>query len=199
MAEQATPLDRLVDLALYAPVGLALELRKQLPGWAKTGRAEVDNRVNLYRMIGKFAVHQGRAELVKRLEKLAEERAAAQAGVIDAASERVATEPPATTLSSDDAQTRRSKPATKQQQQPSTPRKSAPSNKVDASDAALSAPAPGNQIVLPIADYDSLAASQVVTRLAALSPAELTAVYDYETAHRGRRTVLGKVAQLQAG
>ncbi len=49
---------------------------------------------------------------------------------------------------------------------------------------------------LPIDEYESLAASQVVARLTALSPAELRTVRDFEGAHRGRRTVLGKIDQL---
>lgn len=49
---------------------------------------------------------------------------------------------------------------------------------------------------LAIEDYESLAASQVVTRLPSLTPDELTAVQSFETAHRGRRTILGKIEQL---
>jgi hypothetical protein len=48
-----------------------------------------------------------------------------------------------------------------------------------------------------IADYDSLAASQVVARLAGLSDQELEAVRRYEEHHRARRTILGKIQQLQ--
>jgi len=51
--------------------------------------------------------------------------------------------------------------------------------------------------LLAIPDYDSLAASQVVPRLAGLTPDELEAVRAYEAAHRARRTILGRVAQLQ--
>lgn len=51
---------------------------------------------------------------------------------------------------------------------------------------------------LPVPDYDSLAASQVVPRLASLSADELDAVGAYERAHRNRQTILNKVAQLQA-
>jgi hypothetical protein len=51
---------------------------------------------------------------------------------------------------------------------------------------------------LAITDYDSLSASQVVTRLAGLSGDELEAVRRYEVAHRGRKTILNKIAQLQA-
>ena len=49
---------------------------------------------------------------------------------------------------------------------------------------------------LPIADYDSLAASQVIPRLAGLADDEIDAVRAYEIAHRGRKTILGKIAQL---
>jgi hypothetical protein len=66
-------------------------------------------------------------------------------------------------------------------------------------EAARTAPAssgPG-AAALAIPDYDSLSASQVLPRLAGLSGDELEAVRDYESAHRGRKTILGRVAQLQ--
>ncbi len=52
---------------------------------------------------------------------------------------------------------------------------------------------------LAIPNYDSLAASQVVPRLASLSADELEAIRRYEAGHRRRRTVLNRVAQLQDG
>jgi len=51
---------------------------------------------------------------------------------------------------------------------------------------------------LPITDYDSLAASQVVPRLATMSPTDLEMVGEYERAHRNRQTILHRVAQLLA-
>lgn len=51
---------------------------------------------------------------------------------------------------------------------------------------------------LPLDDYDHLAARQVVDRLSALSDSELVEVATYETSHRHRRTILGKIEQLQA-
>jgi len=59
--------------------------------------------------------------------------------------------------------------------------------------ADAAAPAP-----LPIDGYESLAASQVVLRLGSLTPSELAAIADYESSHRARRTILGKIHQLQA-
>ncbi|CAN5402620.1 hypothetical protein BH10ACT1_BH10ACT1_27210 [soil metagenome] len=50
---------------------------------------------------------------------------------------------------------------------------------------------------LAVSDYDSLAASQVIPRLPGLEASELEAVRRYEAAHRGRKTILGKIAQIQ--
>jgi hypothetical protein len=51
---------------------------------------------------------------------------------------------------------------------------------------------------LAIPGYDSLSASQVLPRLAGLASDELEAVRRYEVDHRSRKTILGRVAQLQA-
>jgi hypothetical protein len=56
-------------------------------------------------------------------------------------------------------------------------------------------PAVGTELAIP--DYDSLSASQVLPRLSGLDGAELEAVRAHEVAHRGRKTILNKVAQLQ--
>jgi hypothetical protein len=50
--------------------------------------------------------------------------------------------------------------------------------------------------LLPIDDYDHLAARQVVDRLATLTAGELAQIERYERAHRHRQTVLGRIAQL---
>jgi hypothetical protein len=60
--------------------------------------------------------------------------------------------------------------------------------------AATAAPAPVESD-MPIQDYDSLAASQVVPRLATLSDADLRSVRSYEIAHRGRQTILNRISQ----
>lgn len=65
--------------------------------------------------------------------------------------------------------------------------------------AATAAPAPPTEAELPIESYDSLAASQVVPRLATLDEAELLAVRHYESAHRNRQTILNRIAQRLEG
>jgi hypothetical protein len=59
-------------------------------------------------------------------------------------------------------------------------------------------PASVDAAALPIDEYESLAASQVVARLPSLTPGELGVVRRFEADHRGRRTVLGKIDQLLA-
>ena len=58
---------------------------------------------------------------------------------------------------------------------------------------------PSSDDHLAIPGYDALSASQVVQRLAGLSADELEQVRAYETATRGRKTILSRVAQLQSG
>ena len=51
---------------------------------------------------------------------------------------------------------------------------------------------------LAIAGYEDLAASHIVARLDGLGPDDLAAIRRFELAHRGRRTVVGKIDQLLA-
>jgi hypothetical protein len=56
--------------------------------------------------------------------------------------------------------------------------------------------AAAERAALPIPGYDQLSASQVVARLEGLGPDELHTIRAYESEHRGRNTILGKIAQL---
>ncbi|MGB3411352.1 MAG: hypothetical protein WBA45_09135 [Microthrixaceae bacterium] len=49
---------------------------------------------------------------------------------------------------------------------------------------------------LAVAGYDSLAASQVVPRLATLARSDLALIHAYEQAHRNRQTIMHRVRQL---
>jgi hypothetical protein len=57
----------------------------------------------------------------------------------------------------------------------------------------------GTADALAIPGYDELAASQVVKRLDGLNQGELAAIEAYERNQRGRRTILGRIGQLQSG
>jgi hypothetical protein len=51
---------------------------------------------------------------------------------------------------------------------------------------------------LPIRDYDSLTADQIVQKLSPLSQRELEMVDGYERRHRSRTTVLNRIEELRA-
>lgn len=157
------------------PVEQAVELVLYAPlGFALEARRLLPSfvergkqQVKLAKLIGRFAVAQGQSEAQVRLGK-AQEQA-------DAILAEFGLRPP------DGGVAVRTDP-------PRTTVVAAPTPSARSSAAAAD---------LAIADYDSLAASQVIPRLAGLETGELDAVRRYEAAHRGRKTILGKVAQLQ--
>ena len=57
-------------------------------------------------------------------------------------------------------------------------------------DPQADVPAPFNDVHVPLEDYDLLTSSQVVELLASIGPSERQAVWNYENAHRRRRTIL---------
>jgi hypothetical protein len=158
------PVGHVLDLFVFAPLGLLAESHTMVPKLAESGRQQVDNRVQLARMVGQFAVQQGRQQAAKVV-------AGWRANGAPAEPEAAPSPAPAAEVSDDDE---------------GTPRPAVDDSGITEDDLA-------------IPSYDSLAASQVVPRLDGLSSIELEAVRRYEEAHRGRRTVLGKIALLQQG
>jgi hypothetical protein len=199
--EKKTPLDNVVELALYAPLGLALTARDHLPDLIARGRQQVTSQVMLARMMGQFAVKEGEKDLRKRVEGLAE--TLSNLGILPEPN------PPA---SSSAAPSAAPAPGTVPTPPPEAtievevdvPATNGSTNGNGNGKAAASAPASAegapvrSRADLSIPGYDTLSASQVVQRLAGLSPEELEDVRDYESGTRGRRTILSKIAQLQS-
>ena len=170
-AEQAV--EHAVDLFVYAPIGLLFEGASLLPQLVEKGKQQVV----VARMMGKFAVDQLQGQATKAASKLQDQTA----GVLDFLGDSV------TPLSTDD-------PAPERPAASALPRRApeAPASPADVAEDGIGA----GELAIP--DYDGLSASQVVNRLAGLSVEELSDVQRYERAHRGRKTILSKVAQLQA-
>lgn len=162
------PLTRLVELTVYAPVGAAALLQERLPELIETGRRHVDQRVTVARFIGQMVVTQGRREIERRLATESDE----DSGV--------------PTVPGDE-------PGDAILQPGPDPRPSGGEPGLRPDPGAV--PAAGT---LPIDGYESLAAAQVVARLGGLDVAGLEAVESFERAHRNRRTVLNRIAQLRA-
>jgi hypothetical protein len=168
--DHKSPFDQALDLVLFVPVGLAITAREQLPRLAEKGREQVTGQVAMARMIGKFAVSQGQREATKVRQQAMD--ALTGLRVIG----------------------RNGQPAPPGQREPATRRSPGVATNGSRGEEQQ-APASGT---LAIPGYDSLSASQVVQRLGGLASEELEAVRQYESATRGRRTILSKIAQLQS-
>ena len=189
MTEHKDRIEQTIEMFVYAPIGAGLYIKDMGPTFVNMfvarGRAEIDRRqaqvqqrTTTARSIGQVAVAFGVPMVKQRVEReVGNARQLAQTFIesIGGTDEPVAPAPhPRATP----------RPA---------PVKKAPVKTAPTTNGA--APA-GN--ALPIPGYDALSASQVVERLAGLSPAELDAVRSYEGAHRNRRTILGKIDQISA-
>ena len=178
--EQAV--EHAVELFVYAPIGLLFEGASLLPQLVEKGKSQV----SMARMIGKFAVNQGRTEATKAAGKLQDQAA----GVLDFLGDSVTPIP-------GDSPT----PVTAARQVAARATAATGQARGGAAKVARQASKGAAGVVtaasLAIPDYDGLSASQVVNRLAGLSAPELKSVQRYEAANRGRKTILSKVAQLQ--
>jgi hypothetical protein len=196
VTEARSPLDAALDLLIYAPVGFALTAAEEIPKLAAKGRAQVGGQVAMAKVVGQFAVAQGRKELAKRFSAGGEPAGGAARPVgpqpsgpdagVPRADAGAGPEPGSGDIDFDDLLARSEEPLAAGAD---------PGAGGDAAPSTEDPPASPGGLAIP--GYDSLAASQVVQRLAGLSAEELAAVEAYESAHRARRTILTRVEQLQ--
>jgi hypothetical protein len=196
--------ERAKEVLVYGPIGLALYMRDTAPSFLKVfvarGRAEFDERkrsvesqLGQVRNVGQDAVDQtagsGTADQVMRivsdgLGKVRETAEGAWVALGTRGAELAGTRTPSQPTSAATAS--------------ATPQNAPPAPEPAAASPAPQEPAtpvrPGPNLAIP--DYDELSASQVVDRLDGLAPDALEAIKAYETAHRGRATILGKIEQL---
>jgi hypothetical protein len=211
VADERPVYETLLDCLLYAPLGAAVVFVEEVPRLAERGR----ERVAVARLVGKFAAEQARQRL----------RAPSSPGFFTP-NNAVPTETPATASASPgisdhdaaEAQERRQEhgdsrptgvvaPGARAPRRPAAPvsgrslsqpsRPTAAGQRRSQESSTFVASTIGPE--LPIPAYDTLAASQVVERLASLTAAELETVRKHESAGRQRRTVLHRIAQLNSG
>ncbi len=169
--------ERLMDLFVFVPAGIALSVVEDFPKLAARGREKLGTRVTSARAIGQFAVKAGADEFRRRSEDLLHRSSGPPAaGPSPTAPPASSAETPVTTTSSVSSAA-------------STPPSGATAR--PASNAHI--PAVGT---LSIPGFDTLSASQVVQRLDGLNRTELVSVRAYESQTRGRRTILSRVDQL---
>ena len=198
MSEQH-PVGRAIKVVVYAPLGAGLAVLDAAPGFldscAERGRAEVERRheqvteqVRQARGMGRFALAYGVPKLRTRARRRVRKTRATAEGLLHA-----------TGLVGRPSAAPRPTPTRRDPIAPTTPVATPePTAPAAATTSTVngSATASPLSVDLPIPGYDALSASQVVERLAGLGTDELGAVRAYETSHRNRRTILGKIDQL---
>jgi hypothetical protein len=217
VADEKPPVEKAVELFVYAPVGLALYVRDMLPSmmgiFVSRGKREVQSHL---------PGHSAPAppppvppEVKRRIDESVGVAKIVAEGGFDVAREfagsglgvarEVAGNALAQFLAMRANGTETAAPAT-----PSPGSSQSWSGHEGAPEPSPSAASAGAQVPpdadwhtdvptsesLPIPDYDELSASQVVERLEGLDHESLEAIRRYETEHRGRNTILGKIAQL---
>lgn len=209
MSDDKNSLEQAVEQALdafvYAPIGLIFDGPALFPKLVEKGR----NQVNVARMMGQMAVQMGQSEAEKRV-KVAQGQVhdtLVGLGVVppartsEAAASSTSAAPATAEASGPDtaapSQAAATKTPAKKTASKRTPAKKTASKKAPAKKAASSKAPAVDTLVIP--DYDSLSASQVVSRLRGLTNDDLAAVQAYESASRGRKTILTKIVQLQKG
>ena len=180
---QEAAAERILDLALYAPVGLVLSVVEAVPGLVRKGRARLAPQVGLARTVGQFTVRQGYRQVVG----LAASRGAFPFRPVQppAKAYGVYTPEPAAL----DGDGNGNHDAADDGQAPNA----LPVEVVETRGVALAALTAAE---LAIPSYDSLSATQVVQRLAGLSREEVAAVAAYEAGTRRRKTILSRAEQL---
>src|SRR4051794_4719463 len=74
MSKRQDPAEQLLDLLVYAPLGLLMEARELVPKLADKGRQRMGGQVTVARMIGEMAVRQGQRRAEKVVQRLREQQ-----------------------------------------------------------------------------------------------------------------------------
>jgi len=217
--EERDPIDDVMDLLVFAPIGLALELRNLLPGLAERGRRQV----NFARSVGQMATNSAKsASQPPQPKKAAPESATSKKAAPKAAAKeepdkaKMKAGPKKATAKKKAApKAAAEKPSSKKKAAPKTgtkktgtkrtgttktaarkdPAKKAAARKTPATKAAAE-PVAVRPLREIIQNYDSMSARDIIGSLGQLTETDLEVIRTYEAANRGRVTVLNRVNQM---
>lgn len=179
---ERNPIDELVEMFVYAPIGMLYEYDEVIPKLVKRGKSQVQ----LARLLGRMAVSDTGQDVVGKVAGGVASSLARQITDIGAA---IGLAPPADDAGSDD-----SPPP------PPAPAPPAIENETPSGDAEPEAEpeADDEPVQLPIAGYDDLTAKEIVGLLEDLTADQRDRIRAHELANRARKTVLGKLDRLDA-
>jgi hypothetical protein len=165
---ERTSVDQLIELIVYAPIGLLYERDEVVPRLVRRGRSQVQ----LARVLGQLAVRRGQTQLEDRVGDVVGVAGGQLARAVTELGSRVGLAPPGPS------------PA-------EAPPQTEPVVAATGPDADVAPAGP-----LPIARYDELRARDIIPLLGDLTPRQRRVVRDHEVATRGRKTVLYQIDQL---
>ncbi len=180
--QDTTPGEQLLELLVYAPIGLLYEYDEVVPKLVKRGKSQVQ----IARLVGQVAVKgvsaapkvdsavTGAADVLATAMTKAITDVGSMLGLAPPRSEEEAPPPPPPP-SPPDAMTEVEAPA---------------GPELDGDETEAAPP-------LPIAGYDELTAREIVGLLGDLTPEQRARVRVHEENGRGRKTVLGKLDRLE--
>lgn len=206
--------EKLLDLLVYAPIGLILDAQTLTPDLARRGRQHTAAARQLGEMAVKRSLRRfddtasdrtkststrepGRTEDTKTKSTATKKTAAKKTSSKKRAAKKTNSKTSTRTAKEPTADGKRPGPTDVARPDQGASGRAATTPSESAAGAASDTVAPEVES-LAIPDYDLLAASQVVKRLDALTADELEAVRAYESGTRDRRTILHKIARLQA-
>lgn len=167
--EEQNPVDQLIDLFVYAPVGLLYEYQEVIPKLVRRGKSQVQ----LARVVGKMATNRGGGG--EAFTMVAEGLASVVTKQLTEIGEAIGLAPPA-----------------ERDDDPQPPPPKLALVEPPAADEVEDQEPP----VLPIARYDELTAKEIIALLEDLEPGQLDRVRAHEESNRARKTVLGKLDRL---
>jgi hypothetical protein len=230
VTDEKAPVEKAVELLVYAPVGMALYVRDMMPSmlgiFVARGKREVqshrtpppppvapppipdevkrriDESMGLARVVAEGGFGVARDVAGSGIGAARDVAGTALQSFLSLRNGDAAAGPAPTAAPTETPATATAPSAPEPQTEPPAPAPPAPASapappapSTAASDPSGTSAGPSS-VSLPIPDYDELSASQVVERLDGLDADSLEAIRRYESEHRGRNTILGKIAQL---
>jgi hypothetical protein len=181
LADHHQPIS-VLDMFVFAPLGLLIRAGEMLPEAIETGRREYEKRAATAQLMGKLIVSQQ-----QRRRRLAKAAKAVKPEPSYSPGPSQASQPPSPSASTAAASSAAARFGRTQAQPPLAPDQPlSPPDRPHGTGAAE----------LPIDGYDTLPARSLLGLFESLTPAQLSAALAYEAAHRRRETVLNRLNQL---
>lgn len=177
--DEKSPADQLVELLVYAPVGMLYEYQTVMEQVVKRGRSQVQ----LAKVMGKMAAQRGQNDVEENVGEVLSSAAETIAKGITEFGAAIGLAPPKTSSADDTPEEQPAKEAATEKSAPKT--------------AGSKQPEPASKLPLPIAGYDELKAREIISLLPDLDRDQRARLAKHERENRNRKTVLAKLDQLE--